>query len=209
MFIGHFAVAYAFIYYFPTIPPLVFLIGVSFPDLLWPFLVFAGIEKVKINPRSPLQKYIIFSSFPYSHSLMITTMLSAAAGVIIALFTTPLAGELFVVCCASHWVLDTIVHQRDLPVLGISHDIKEGMGLWNYPKAAFVFEYAFYFAVTLLVMPLSIAIPLIIIGSVFHLINANSFFGFTKTNPFKTARSYAVITFIGFALFIGSAAVLV
>ena len=207
MFIGHYAVAYALIHFFPTVPPLVFLIGVSFPDLLWPFLIFAGIEKVTINPDSPLQKYIIFSSYPYSHSLMITTAVSAAAGVVIALFTTPLAGELFVVCCASHWVLDTIVHQRDLPVLGISHDIKEGLGLWNYPKAAFVFEYAFYVAVTLLAIPFSFAIPLIIIGSIFHLINANSFFGFTKTNPFKTARSYAVITFIGFAVFIGAVSV--
>jgi hypothetical protein len=207
MFIGHFAVAYALIHFFPTVPPLVFLIGVSFPDLLWPFLIFAGIEKVTINPDSPLQKYIIFSSYPYSHSLLFTTVVSAVAGVVIALFTTPLAGELFVVCCASHWVLDTIVHQRDLPVLGISHDIKEGLGLWNYPKAAFVFEYAFYVAVTLLAIPFSVAIPLIIIGSIFHLINANSFFGFTKTNPFKTARSYAVITFIGFAVFIGAVSV--
>ena len=118
------------------------------------------------------------------------------------MFTTPLAGILFVVCSASHWFLDTIVHQRDLPVLGVSHDIREGFGLWNYPKSAFVIEYVFYVGVTLLVMPFSLALPLIIIGSLFHLMNANTFFGFTKSNPFKTARMYAVVTLLGFSLFI-------
>ena len=202
MFIGHFAVAYVLIHFFPGIPPLVFLLGVSFPDLLWPFLVFAGIEKVNINPGSPLQKYIIFSSYPYSHSLLISSMISCGAGVAIALFTTPLAGILFVVCSASHWFLDTVVHQRDLPVLGVSHDIREGFGLWNYPKAAFGIEYIFYAGITLLVMPLPIAIPLIVIGSIFHLVNANTFFGFTKSNPFKTARTYAIVTLLGFSCFI-------
>lgn len=202
MFIGHFAVAYTLMHFFPGVPPLVFLVGVSFPDLIWPFLVFAGIEKVKINPDSPLQKYIIFSSYPYSHSLLISTIISCVAGVGIAIFTTPLAGILFVICSASHWFLDTIVHQRDLPVLGVAHDIKEGLGLWNYPKSAFVLEYAFYVGITLLMMPLPTAVLLIIIGSIFHLVNANSFFGFTKSNPFKTAHSYAVLTLLGFFFFI-------
>ncbi|MDD5189244.1 MAG: hypothetical protein PHF57_13650 [Methanoregula sp.] len=67
------------------------------------------------------------------------------------------------------------MHQRDLPVLGVAHDIKEGLGLWNYPKSAFVLEYALYVGVTLLVMPMPVAVPLIIIGSIFHLVNANSF----------------------------------
>jgi hypothetical protein len=175
MFIGHFAIAYTLMHFFPGVPPLVFLMGVSFPDLIWPFLVFAGVEKVKKNPNSPLQKYIIFSSYPDSHSLLISTIISCVAGVGIAIFTTPLAGILFVICSASHWFLDTIVHQRDLPVLGVAHDIKEGLGLWNYPKSAFVLEYALYVGVTLLVMPMPVAVPLIIIGSIFHLVNANSF----------------------------------
>ncbi|GAB6285568.1 MAG: hypothetical protein STSR0009_17690 [Methanoregula sp.] len=164
--------------------------------------MFAGVEKVKINPNSPLQKYIIFSSYPDSLSLLISTIISCVAGVGIAIFTTPLAGILFVICSASHWFLDTIVHQRDLPVLGVAHDIKEGLGLWNYPKSGFVLEYALYVGVTLLVMPMPVAVPLIIIGSIFHLVNANSFFGFTKSNPFKTAHSYAVLTLLGFVFFI-------
>ena len=72
MYIGHFAIAYVLIRLFPNIPPLVPLIGVSFPDILWPVFIFLGIEKAEINPDSPLQKYIRFTSYPYSHSLVIS-----------------------------------------------------------------------------------------------------------------------------------------
>jgi len=34
MFIGHFAIAYTLMHFFPGVPPLVFLMGVSFPDLI-------------------------------------------------------------------------------------------------------------------------------------------------------------------------------
>jgi hypothetical protein len=42
----------------------------------------------------------------------------------------------------------------------------------------------------------------LLLGMVFHLVNANSFFGFTRKNPFKTPASYALIALIGFALLI-------
>jgi len=202
VFIGHFAIAYIVIHFFPGIPPLVPLAGVSFPDLLWPFLILAGIEKVRIDPGSPLQKNIVFSSYPYSHSLLITTVIAVLIGVGIGVWLSPVAGLIFILCSASHWFLDTIVHQRDLPVFGVSHDIKEGLGLWNYPKIAFLTEFVFYVVVTIAVMPLITAIGLILVGSVFHLINANSFFGFTKSNPFRTAGAYALLTLVGFCAFI-------
>jgi hypothetical protein len=205
VFIGHFAIAYIVIHFFPSISPLVPLVGVSFPDLLWPFLILTGIEKVRIDPDSPLQKNIVFSSYPYSHSLLISTLCAIVAGIGIGFWLSPMAGLIFILCSASHWVLDTVVHQRDLPVFGVSHDIKEGLGLWNYPKIAFFTEYMFYVVITLAVMPLITAIGLVLVGSVFHLINANSFFGFTKSNPFKTAGSYALLTLVGFIAFIVSA----
>jgi hypothetical protein len=37
----------------------------------------------------------------------------------------------------------------------------------------------------------------------------NSFFGFTRVNPFKTARSYAVLSLIGFLAFILSANIVI
>lgn len=199
MYIGHFAIAYIFIRFFPSIPPLVSLIGVSFPDILWPIFILLGFEKVEINPNSPLQKYIKFTSYPYSHSLMISFIISGIVGLVLAYIINPLAGILFVIASASHWFLDTIVHS-DLPILGFGSDKKVGLGLWNHPRMAFAVEYIFYTLVVVLFMPDHI-LPLMVLGTVGHLINANSFLGLTKTNPFKSAKQYAVLTLIAFIVF--------
>jgi len=198
LFIGHFAIAYVLIRLFPHVPPLVVLIGVGFPDILWPILILFGVEQAVINPNSPLQKYITFTSYPFSHSLWLTSIIACIPGVVLALTITPLAGILFVAASASHWFLDTVVHLNDLPIAGLRRDKKVGFGLWKYPKAVFAFEYIFYAVVTALIMPTQFVAPLLAVGAIFHLLNANSFLGFTKTNPFKTDRAYAVITLIGF-----------
>lgn len=201
MFIGHFTIAYILIRLFPGIPPLVPLIGVGFPDLLWPVLILLGVEKASVNPDSPLQKYIKFTSYPYSHSLVVGTLIALAVGIVLALLVSPQAGAVFVVASASHWLLDSIMHINDLPVLGFGSDRKVGIGLWSYSRLAFAAEYIFYAVVTALVMPGSLVVPLLIVGAVFHLINANSFLGFTKRNPFKSAKTYAPLAIFGFVAF--------
>jgi hypothetical protein len=183
---------------FPSVPPLVLLIGVGFPDILWPILILLGVEHVVVNPNSPLQKYIKFTSYPFSHSLVLTSIIACIPGVALALTITPLAGVLFVVASASHWFLDTITHVNDLPVAGLRQNKKVGLGLWKYPRTAFALEYIFYAVVTVIIMPATLVVPLLVVGAIFHLLNANSFLGLTKTNPFKTDRAYAVITLIGF-----------
>ncbi|MEN6611070.1 MAG: hypothetical protein ABFC24_09510 [Methanoregulaceae archaeon] len=205
MFIGHFAVAYILIALFPSVPPLVVLLGVSFPDLLWPVLVLTGKEKVAINPETPLQGEIRFTSYPFSHSLVTGTLIAAVPGLVIGYLIGPVAGVLFIAASASHWLLDAITHIRDLPVLGMGRDTKVGLGLWNYPRSAFVLELLFYGAITVFVVQPAIVVPLLVLGVVFHLINANSFLGVIKTNPFKTSRSYALAALLGFLAFIGGA----
>lgn len=204
MFIGHFAVAFLLARLFPQLPILVPLIAVSFPDLVWPFLVLAGIEKVKINPDSPLQKYIRFERYPYSHSLVLTSLLAVVVGLILAsVLGNPLAAMVFAAGSASHWVLDAIVHLPDLPVLGFGrNDRKVGLGSWRNGPLAFVLEYIFYAVIVIIALPRYLASGALILGGVFHLVNANSFFGFTRKNPFKTPKSYALMALAGFALFI-------
>jgi hypothetical protein len=165
---------------------------------LWPILILIGVEHVAVNPTSPLQKYIKFTSYPFSHSLVLTSIIACIPGVALALTITPLAGVLFVVASASHWFLDSITHVADVPIAGLRRDKKVGLGLWKYPKTAFALEYIFYAVVTALVMPADLIVPLLAVGAIFHMLNANSFLGFAKTNPFKTDRAYAVITLVGF-----------
>ena len=200
MFIGHFAFAYVLIRLFPGVLPMIPLLGVDFPDLLWPFLIISGIEKVSIDPESPLQNHIKFTSYPYSHSLVLGTLIACVVGLGLAYFTSPLAGLVFVAASASHWLLDATVHLKDLPVLGFGPDRKFGFGLWNRPKTAFILEYLFYAVLTALTFP-SKLMPLLVVGTIFHLINANSFLGLTKTNPFKSPNAYAMLALVGILAF--------
>ena len=134
--------------------------------------------------------------------MLIGTLLACIPGAIIAVLVSPTAGGVFVIASASHWALDTIVHLKDLPVLGLKKDRLVGWGLWNYGRIAFVIEFIFYFVITVLTVPGAIILPLLVIGIVFHLVNANSFFGFTKKNPFGSSRAYAITALIGFLAFI-------
>lgn len=200
MFLGHFAFAYVLIRLFPEVLPMIPLLGVNFPDFLWPVLVLSGIEKVSIDPESPLQNHIKFTSYPYSHSLILGTLIACVLGLGLAYFSSPLTGFVFVIASMSHWLLDAIFHLKDLPVLGFGSDRKVGFGLWNYPKSAFVIEYLFYAILTALTFP-SKLMPLLVIGAIFHLINANSFLGLTKTNPFKSPGAYAMLVLVGILAF--------
>jgi len=202
MFVGHFAVAFLLWKIFPQVPLPAILIAVSFPDLLWSILVPAGIEKVRINPDSPLQKFIVFEKFPYSHSLVLGSALSLPVGLLIAgLLNNPLVVPMFVAGSASHWLLDTVVHLKDLPVLGFDGDRKVGAGLWRRGPLAFVVEYAFYVIVTLFTLSGLPLVYALIMGGVFHAINLPSFFGSNRKNTVKSSNAYAGLALVGFGSF--------
>ena len=202
MFIGHFAVAFILWRLFPQIPLPVILISVSFPDLLWSILVPAGVEKVKINPDSPLQKYVIFEKFPYSHSLVLGTLLSVIPGLVLSGITgNLLVLPVFVAGSASHWILDTVVHLKDLPILGFDGDRKVGAGLWKKGPVAFLVEYMFYAAVTLFALSGPTLVYALVIGTVFHMINLPSFLGGSRKNSVKSSNGYAALALIGFGAF--------
>jgi len=202
MFVGHFAVAFLLWRLFPQVPLPVILIAVSFPDLLWSFLVPAGVEKVRINPDSPLQKFVVFEKFPYSHSLVLGSVLSLPVGLLVAgLLSNPLVILVFVAGSASHWLLDTVVHLKDLPVLGFDGDRKVGAGLWRRGPLAFVVEYVFYAIVTVLTLSELPLVYALIMGAVFHAINLPSFFGSNRKNSVKSSNAYAALALIGFGSF--------
>ncbi|OLD56070.1 hypothetical protein AUI46_02620 [archaeon 13_1_40CM_2_52_13] len=202
MFVGHFAIAFLLWRLFPQVPLPVVLIAVSFPDLLWSLLVPAGVEKVRINPDSPLQKFIVFEKFPYSHSLVLGSVWSLPVGLLIAgLLNTRLVVPVFVAGSASHWLLDTVVHLKDLPVLGFDGDRKVGAGLWKRGPVAFVVEYAFYAIVTLFALSGLSLVYALILGGVFHAINFPSFFGSMRKNSVKSSNGYAGLALLGFGSF--------
>src|SRR3989442_2824276 len=62
-------------------------------------------------------------------------------GLLIAgILNNPVIVPVFVAGSASHWLLDTVVHLKDLPVLGFDGDRKVGAGLWKRGPVAFEAE---------------------------------------------------------------------
>jgi len=203
MFIGHFAVAFLLWKLFPQVPLPVILIAVSFPDLLWSVLVPAGVEKVRINPDSPLQKFVVFEKYPYSHSLVLGSVLSLPAGLLIAgILNNPLIVPVFVAGSASHWLLDTVVHLKDLPVLGFDGDRKVGAGLWKRGPLAYVVEYVFYVIISVFALSGYPLVFALLLGTIFHGFNFSSFFGPARKNSVKSSNGYAGLALLGFGSFI-------
>jgi hypothetical protein len=200
MYIGHYAAAALLVTVVPDSPVLPAAIGVAWPDLVWPVLVLAGWEKVTTNRVDPLQRSVRFDSYPLSHSLVLGNILNLLPAVVIALiFQSVVVGIVFWLAAVSHWLLDVIVHQQDLPVVGIgAHDRKLGAGLWRYPKTAFILEYLFFAIVILATAPHSIWLGVLGGGLLLHLLNANSFLGLTRTNPLGTPARLSTITLIGY-----------
>ena len=198
MFIGHFVPAELLQVLAPNTPRWVALAGVSFPDLLWGGTVLAGVETVEWNRDSPLQKDIKFVKYPYSHSLVLATLIACIPGLGIGLWFGPAAGLVFVAASASHWLLDTIVHLHDLPILGFNRDKKVGFGLWRYGWVALLVEYAFFAIGTLLFVPRQSWTYVLVAGLILHMINLNSFIGLTKKNLIPSGKVYAALTFVGF-----------
>ena len=202
MFIGHFAVAFLLWRIFPQVPLPIILVSVSFPDLLWSLLVPAGFEKVKVNPDSPLQKYVVFEKYPYSHSLVLTNVWSLLVGLALAIIlANPLILPVFVLVSASHWILDTVVHLKDLPVLGFDGDTKVGAGLWKRGGLAAIIEYVFYVVMCALALSGLALVYALIIGTIFHAINLPSFSGSNRKNMVKTSNGFAALGLIGFGAF--------
>ncbi|MDG6913535.1 MAG: hypothetical protein JRN35_10725, partial [Nitrososphaerota archaeon] len=186
---------------FPHVPVWVPLVGVSFPDLLWSVLIWARKEEVVIEKDKPLQKSVIFRKYPYSHSLVLTNIIALVVGGLLAAGLQNLVVlPVFVLASSSHWLLDTVVHLSDLPILGFDGDRKVGLGLWKWGRTAFFVELLFFAIFAGVFVPAGSLPAVLIIGIIFHTVNANSFFGFSKSSPFGSSTAYAAGALLGFAL---------
>jgi hypothetical protein len=143
MFIGHFALGFAAKRATPRVSLAALFGAAQFADLLWPVLLAAGLEQVRIDPGNTASTPLDFVSSPYSHSLVALVVW----GLLFAWICRRLVPEkrVFIttfVLVVSHWVLDVLVHRPDMPFYPGSG--KVGLGLWNYPVAEKILEMAMY-----------------------------------------------------------------
>jgi hypothetical protein len=101
--------------------------------ILW-LLVLLGIESVSIPPDFATTRQPAFV-FPYSHGLLAAAVWSVVAGAIgfwsyARQHQQWRIGVLIVATVFSHWLLDALVHQPELPLAG-SGSIQVGLGLWD------------------------------------------------------------------------------
>src|SRR6201991_4710071 len=112
MFIGHFALGFAAKRATPALSLAVLVLAAQFADVLWPLLVAAGIEQVRIAPGNTAVTPLDFVSYPYSHSLLMLVVW----GLLLGWIFKRVDRRAFVVVAAlvvSHWVLDFLTHAPD------------------------------------------------------------------------------------------------
>jgi hypothetical protein len=131
MFIGHYAAALAAKRAAPEAPLGVLAAAAVGLDLVWPVLVLAGVETVRVAPGITAVTPLDFASYPYSHSLVSAAGWSVAAALLARRCGwTARAALVAGLAVFSHWLLDFVTHRPDLP-LAFGDSAKVGLGLWR------------------------------------------------------------------------------
>jgi membrane-bound metal-dependent hydrolase YbcI (DUF457 family) len=145
VFVGHFAVAFGAKPLVPRVSLGVLFLAAQLADLIWPNLVLAGIEVVRVVPGATALTPLDFVHYPWSHSLLALAVWGLLLGLLYAWLRR--AGRTTVIVLfalvLSHWLLDVLTHRPDMPVL-LGDSVRIGLGLWNHPVAAVAVELALF-----------------------------------------------------------------
>ena len=131
MFVGHFGVAFGAKRVAPAVSLGTLFLAAQFLDLLWPTLLMAGTESVRIAPGITTVTPLDFEYYPISHSLLAVLEWAVLVGGVHFLLRRESRAALVVaVLVLSHWVLDLLVHRPDLP-LAPGGSTLVGLGAWS------------------------------------------------------------------------------
>jgi hypothetical protein len=142
LFIGHAALAFAAKPLAPRTSLALLLAAAYWLDIVWPVLVLAGIEHVRIDPGNTAFTPLDFFDYPWSHSLVLAAAWSVLFG-LACIRAGARAAVILGLLVFSHWVLDFVSHRPDLPLAPGSATML-GLGLWNSVPATIVVESALF-----------------------------------------------------------------
>jgi hypothetical protein len=128
MFVGHYAVALAAKPFAPRVSLGSTFLAVQFLDVLWAPLVLLGIEHARVVPGFLPASSLSLYYMPWTHSLVMALAWSWLA---YRLTRQKVIG----VCVFSHWILDFIAHNHDLPL--VKSGPYFGLGLWRSQAATY------------------------------------------------------------------------
>jgi hypothetical protein len=130
MFIGHFAVGFAAKRYAPRTSLALLLAAPLLSDLLWPWFLLFGWERVRVDPGNTRFVPLDLEYFPWSHSLLMCMIWATAFALLYHPFAHYWRGTVAIwLGVMSHWVLDWITHRPDMPIYPGGQ--RFGLGLWN------------------------------------------------------------------------------
>ena len=140
MFLGHYALGFGAKKLTPYTSLGTLLLGAEFVDLLWPTFLMLGVETVRIAPGITRVTPLDFTSYPWTHSLV---MGAVWAGLFAAFYTFfrryPRGAMVLAALVLSHWLLDVISHRPDMPIWP-GGGPRIGLGLWYSLPATLVVE---------------------------------------------------------------------
>lgn len=142
--INHAATALIIKKAYPDASIVVLLVSVQLIEVFWVILNFLGIEKTRTKDAVRTVKDVELAYMPFSHSVASTIVLALGAWALIVLgFGRIDLGAAVALGISSHLTLDLISHARDIALAPFLDGRKFGMGLYERPAIAFVFETAY------------------------------------------------------------------
>ncbi len=146
MFIGHYGIALAAKRAAPRSSLGTLLLAAQLVDLIWPLLLLAGVEHVRIAPGITRVTALDFYDYPISHSLVsVTGWAVAFALVYFAARRYARGAAVIALAIVSHWLLDALVHSPDLPLApGVTAYV--GLGIWNSRPTTLALELSVFAA---------------------------------------------------------------
>ncbi len=138
MFIGHYAVGFGLKKKYSDIPLWLMFLSVQLVDIFAFLFVLLGIERIRYNPSDNPFLRTIIEYVPYSHSLLANVALATVVLMVFWKTQSKTWGIALSLGVLSHWFLDVLVHQSDMPLF--HNSLKVGLGLWQFPWIAFLLE---------------------------------------------------------------------
>jgi len=143
MFLGHFAVGLAARPLAPRVPLPILLLAPQLMDVAWPILVALGVERAQVVPGHLAASPLVLEHMPYSHSLLTGLGWALALALIYGIWSRDRRGALVVAALVlSHWLLDWISHEPDMPLAPGSASY--GLGLWRSLPGTLLTELAMF-----------------------------------------------------------------
>jgi membrane-bound metal-dependent hydrolase YbcI (DUF457 family) len=139
MFIGHVALGLAAKRLAPRQSLAVLVSAPMVLDMLWPVFCAVGIERFRIAPGDTAYTPLAFDWYPWSHSLVMSSLWGALFALAVWKATGDRGGAIVAgALVVSHWGLDVVTHRPDMPLWPGGPLL--GLGLWNNVAATIVIE---------------------------------------------------------------------